>query len=393
MKIVIYTTSDFPYGGAAENLVREMTLGLHFHKVKVKIIRLKGSRYKYINDTDIPSADLITSIRPNTEILKGLFLFFSIIAIPFSIIKNRIFFKNNVVILYGIDYPYLTIPFIVLCKILNIRLYRLNTDYYDYKTIAPSWWKRPKIWLYRAQIKYIDKYFNGLVVLSNYLYRIAIENDTKEDKVLIIPHFIDTEVFSNIYIHDSIVNDKIKICFCGTASEQNGILDLANSFDLLKEKRQNISLIIVGELSDDICSKMKSILRNTDTSDINVTGFLCRTDVLRIIKGCDILVNPRKSGARAEAGFPTKLGEYFSSKKAVVSTDTGDISKYCNNWNELVIVPPDSPESMANAISALIEDELKASEIGLNGYKWAAQNLDSRINAEKLLIFLRENEK
>jgi glycosyltransferase involved in cell wall biosynthesis len=229
--------------------------------------------------------------------------------------------------------------------------------------------------------------------LSNYLYRIAIENDTKEYKVLLIPHFIDTEVFTNIYIHDNTVKDKIKICFCGTASEQNGILDLANTFDLLKEKHQNISLVIIGELSDDICSRMKSIFRYTDTSDIKVTGFLNRTDVMKIIKDCDILVNPRKSGTRAEAGFPTKLGEYFSSKKAVVSTDTGDISKYCNSWNELVIVPPDSPQSMANAISALIEDELKAREIGLNGYKWAAKNLDSRINAEKLLIFLRDNEK
>lgn len=393
MNVIIYTTSDFPYGGAAENLVREMAIGLNYHSAKVKIIRIKGRKYKNSNDTDLTCLDLISSRRPRTELLKGLLLFLIILAIPFSIIKNRILFKNKIVILYGIDYPYLTLPFIVFCNMVNISLYRVITDYYDYSTIAQKWWKKPKIWLYNLQINYIDKYFNGLVVLSNFLYKAAILHGTEEEKVLLIPHFIDTEIFSKIYLNNSIDDSKVRICFCGTTSEQNGILDLVCAFDILKETHQNISLIIIGEINNDIYSMMKSILRNADSSDITVTGFISRSDVVRIMKGCDILVNPRKAGVRAEAGFPTKLGEYFSSGKVVVSTDTGDISKYCTNWNELVIVPPDSPESLANAISALICDEVKAKEIGFNGYQWAVKNLDSRINAEKLLIFLRENEK
>ena len=52
-QITIYTTSDYPYGGPAENFVRQMALGLKENGQSVSIVLLKGQSKKQKNDTNI----------------------------------------------------------------------------------------------------------------------------------------------------------------------------------------------------------------------------------------------------------------------------------------------------------------------------------------------------
>ena len=49
--ILIYTTSDFPNGGAAENFVRQMAIGLSENNANVSIVRLKGQLKEGVNVT------------------------------------------------------------------------------------------------------------------------------------------------------------------------------------------------------------------------------------------------------------------------------------------------------------------------------------------------------
>ncbi len=59
INVTIYTTSDFPYGSAPENLVRNMALGLNAEGIKVNVLCVKGSAYKHNNDTNIKKDFLI----------------------------------------------------------------------------------------------------------------------------------------------------------------------------------------------------------------------------------------------------------------------------------------------------------------------------------------------
>ena len=53
MNIAIYTTGDFPYGGAPESFVRQMALGLHENNMNVEVIRWRGDKYQRENDLPI----------------------------------------------------------------------------------------------------------------------------------------------------------------------------------------------------------------------------------------------------------------------------------------------------------------------------------------------------
>ena len=59
-KITILTAGDFPYGGAAENLVRQLALGIDKNGSDVEIVRYRGSRYNNTkNNTSIKCSNYL----------------------------------------------------------------------------------------------------------------------------------------------------------------------------------------------------------------------------------------------------------------------------------------------------------------------------------------------
>ncbi len=60
MKITVLTRYDFPYFGAAENLLRQLALGLDEHGAKVQIVRFSGDHHGRHNDTPIPVYNYLT---------------------------------------------------------------------------------------------------------------------------------------------------------------------------------------------------------------------------------------------------------------------------------------------------------------------------------------------
>ena len=194
MNIAIYTSGDFPYGGAAENLVRQMVLGLYKNGVQVEVIRLRGVRYSRENDTPVKRSNYLFNKPFTNEILKFFELFCLIFFMPVSLLYRKIYKKDQIVLLYGIEYSYLVIPIIFWSKIFKIKCYRIITESYLRKTLVPVWWKWPKYFFYIMQYKHFDKYLNGVIVLSRYLYELCLKNRVKKENILLIPHFIDLDL-------------------------------------------------------------------------------------------------------------------------------------------------------------------------------------------------------
>lgn len=385
MNITIYTTFDFPSGVAPENFLRQMALGLNECVANIRIIRLRGRMYGDENNTCIHSSNLLFKSRPKNEVLKVLELIAIILFVPFSVIASKLCYKSNVIILYGIEHSYYCIPFVLTSKLFNIKIFRIITDYYD---IVPIWWQRLNVFFYEHQFKYIDKLFTGIVVLSKYLKDHEIKNGVQKTKILLIPHFIDILSFTSENVITEHQSSKTIIGFCGTPSISNGILDLMEAFKIVNKEYDNIELLIIGNPSESIKRLIDEQTMISNHQNITYTGYLQKEDVKVNLNRCSILVNPRKSGRIAEAGFPTKLGEYFACKKPVVTTKVGDISSYFTSNVELMIAESDNPEDLAKKIIWLIQNPKEKATIADNGYNWAIKNLNYINNAQKLYAFI-----
>jgi glycosyltransferase involved in cell wall biosynthesis len=383
--ISVYTTSDFPTGGAPENFVRQMAIGLVENEAEVRIIRLRGRTYGGENYTRIHSSNFLFCKTPKNEIIKIIELLLIIFYTPFSVLVDKLINKTDVILLYGIEYSYNNIPFLITSKLLKIKIFRIITDYYGMKSIVPIWWKTPKQFFYYLQFKYIDKWMDGLIVLSSFLEKNAIRNNVNPHKIILLPNFIDLS-FSDFSINESTI---VRIGFFGSSTIERGFYDLLEAFKIVHQKHSNTLLIISGILPEGIISALKPHLAGLN-NEVQFTGYLSNEELHRMQQSCDILVNPPKITIGSEAGFPTKLGEYFAKRKPVVSTKTGDIKSYFTDKNELVLVEPDNPGSLANGIIYLIENKLNAQQIGINGYNWAKENLDYKSNSIRLLKFINE---
>lgn len=386
MNIAIFTSTGYPSGGPGEHLVAMLCQGLNYYNHKVKLVLVRGNNTEITNlRTDRTKIEhLFFKQIVDNDFVNLIEMFLIFILLPFSILRNIVVHKSDIFILYGLEYPYYTLPFL-LAKLFGKKVIRIVTDEYAYKTLVPVFWKYPKWILYRLQNRHLDKLFNGIVYLSNYLREQAHCRGFVPTKTIVIPHFID--VVSPPKTNFKNVN-KFRIGFCGTFTSLNGFIDLVEAFRLINATNENTELVLIGSLNEEDTKQINQIMGDVMTA-VKITGFLRKVDLEVMLCTCDVLVNPRRSGKVAEAGFPTKIGEYFASQVPVVSTKTGDIRFYCEDKEQLVLVEPDSPQSIFDGVIFLLENKEKAKIIGKKGYEWALNNLDYRVSTVKLLNFLK----
>ena len=388
--ISILTTSDFPYGGAPENFVREMVKGINSinRDIGLEIIRFWGDRYNYYNDTNIQCTNYLFKKPFNNKYLKFFELIFQIFYSPLFLIKIRFYNKSKYLLLYGVDRAYIVFPLLLFSKILGIKCYRVITEIYQAKDYASIWWRKPLLFFNTIQIKCFDRFLDGLIVLSSYLKKLCINNRVKESNICLIPHFISFE--NNIkYTELNIERDTFKIVYSGSITYENGVLDLIEAFLYLKKNNKitDASLTILGGKNYSLVPLDREMF--LEEFDVKFTGNLQIEEVFGYLRSASLLVNPRREGVLADSGFPTKIGEYFSTKVPVLSTKVGDLALYFHDGVELYFSLANNPELLSDKINYIYENEKKSIQVGMNGYNWGKINLDNVSNARKLLNFMK----
>ena len=186
---------------------------------------------------------------------------------------------------------------------------------------------------------------------------------------------------------------QFRIGYCGNPSHKDGIEDLFESFRIISKIDSSFELLIVGDSvnQNSVLEELKVILRNDNLLDkVIFTGLIPYKEIPDMLHTCDVLVLARPSGIQADAGFPTKLGEYFACKKPVVITKVGDIPTYFGDEDNVLLAEPDNPDSIATKILWIKNNPGKAFIIAQNGYIWAMENLDYKTETAKFIDFLKK---
>jgi glycosyltransferase involved in cell wall biosynthesis len=382
INISILTSGDFPDGGSGENLIRNLAMGMKEHSADIEVIRYRGIRSFSINNSGIIAKNYLFKKNAKNDLLKIFYQICLIAFVPLFLIHHKFKRRGCPLLIFGLKYAYELFPFLLWCKILNIKIYQIIADYYPKKMIVPVWWKSFKNFFYRIQRKHIDKHFDGIIVLSHQLQQECLKYKVAKRKIIIIPHFICFNETN--FVHKSC--NLRKITYSGGISVDNGITDLIEAFQLLKKKHDNIELVIIGNITKAFKKELEVIKELT--VNVKFTGFLPNKEAIEIMKKSHVLVNPRRISKWSNAGFPTKIGEYFSTKKVVVSTPVGDLPHYLTNEKEIIFAENNNPQSLASAINFLLHNNNLAEKIAKNAYLWGKKHLDYNKNAYKTLQFI-----
>lgn len=393
-RLKVISFGNFPYGRASANFLRNFTLALsNYYNIEVVLPRgMKYGKSMINNSKRINSFEQISYRhtgfikRPTNligqltdEVIGRLFLYV-------NVLKTGLKNDTDLIIKYQVNF-FSDLIIVSLCRLFKIKYLNILSEYYPkpqgFGFQRFEW--QSFIW----GIKYISKKSNGLIVFSNFLTN-YIRNLGYKKPIFLLPNIVDPKFFE----FDTLPykNNTITIGYTGTPNEKDGIDILLKSFAYVQKKHKNVHLLIIGDTTGkSALPKLKDQAKLLEIQDlVTFTGFIPYKDIPGLINSCDILTLARPQGIQSEAGFPSKLGEYFASKKPVVITSVGDIKNYFSNDNNVKLVKPDCYISFAEAIIDLIENPKKRELIGINGYNWMKENIDISYVSVKIKIFLEK---
>ncbi len=234
----------------------------------------------------------------------------------------------------------------------------------------------------------VYKLFDGMILISNNLWEYMSVRIRRNARLLKIPILVDTDQFKP-YDHDS--KHGKYIAYCGTLNEaKDGVLTLLCAFASVSYDYPDVSLMLIGDgykKSEIPVYRMKAEELGVSERVI-FTGFLSRDILPKYLGQASILALARPSSLQADAGFPTKLGEYLASGNPVIVTRTGEIDTYLNSGIDVYFAEPDSVKSFADTLRCALSDQAVAMDIGRRGREAAIRYFDYRENGRKIKNFV-----
>ena len=149
------------------------------------------------------------------------------------------------------------------------------------------------------------------------------------------------------------------IGFVGRLDEQKGLMTLLEAMALLVRRHRNTKLVLAGDgnLRASVQHFVKS--RNLDRH-VFLAGF--RKDIPEFLRGIDFLVMPSNW-----EGFGYAAVEAMAAGKAVVASHVSSLPEIIDDRKTGLLVPPRSPELLAEAIVTLVDNPQLRNSMGKAG--------------------------
>ncbi len=243
--------------------------------------------------------------------------------------------------------------------------------------------KKLKAWRWHSFIgmqKRVSRTLPGIITVSkSALQDISRDFRIPADKFRIVPNGINTKLF---YPIDQIERDKNRIIV--TNSADTPLKGLAFLFQAIAEieKNQGISLTVVGEPKQD-GDIVKLIQELGIGHRVNFTGRIDHTEFVREYARAAVAVVPS-----VYEGFGLPAGEAMACGVPVISTTGGALPEVVGDAG--ILVQPANPAALAGAIRELLNNPLRARELGMAGYRRVQRHFTWEKAAEKTVAAYRE---
>jgi phosphatidylinositol alpha-mannosyltransferase len=208
--------------------------------------------------------------------------------------------------------------------------------------------------------------------------RIAVSEAAKEfhrgyfpGDYSIIPNGVDTGRFSqDAKPLERFDDDFFNILFVGRMAPRKGLKNLLRALPPVLSKYPKTRLIIVG---DGILRGYYRLFYPSWISDrVFFEGYIPRSQLARYYASADLYCSPATGGE----SFGIVLLEAMASGLPIVASAIRGYSEVVTNEQEALLVPPDDPLVISNAIIRLIEDKKLRDKLSHNGlakakeYSW-----------------------
>lgn len=246
----------------------------------------------------------------------------------------------------------------------------------------------PRYWQYQRCWKNYYPRTDGVIAISRLLESFF---ERKGLHVIRIPTILDTSLMNYRLKAE---NDAIRLVFAGDISTgKDRLLEVIQALNG-KNYARPVTLDIYGPSVKDIVNQSNGIFSEEmlkELKNVRIHGFCPQVEINNKCKESDFGLILRPKRRSSNAGFPTKLAEYFAAGTPVIANDTGDITLHLKSrYNGFVLkdYQPDTIEGLLRDVTLLSVEELSA--MRKNARETAEKDFDYRVYKNCMSRFLLE---
>jgi len=183
-------------------------------------------------------------------------------------------------------------------------------------------------------------------------------------KIHVVWKGVDTALFrhranGHLRAEYSVAADECLIGFVGRLDEQKGLATLLEALAILVARRRHAKLVLAGE--GNLRGYVTRFLRERSLeSHAYLAGFV--EDIPGFLRGIDFLVLPSNW-----EGFGYAAVEAMAAGKAVVASHVSSLPEIVDDRRTGLLVPPRSPERLADAMATLVDNPRLRNSMGNAG--------------------------
>lgn len=178
------------------------------------------------------------------------------------------------------------------------------------------------------------------------------------------------------------------VCYLGAITRIRGIDNVVHAMPVLNENRHVVSLRIGGFFQQP--EHFESLNNEPGWKYVNFVGVIDRSEIYNFLSEalCGVVCFlPAHNHLNAQ---PNKLFEYMAAGIPVIASDFPLWRKLINQYDCGLLVDPESPESIAEAIKYLLDNDDRRQQMGKNGEMAVRNYLNWQVESDKLVNVYKE---
>jgi len=209
-------------------------------------------------------------------------------------------------------------------------------------------------------------YADVVVTPSRYMKTKLIETfNLSGEKIVVIPVGVNEDVFTNGKIKNRF-DRPTRLLFVGRLVKEKGLDTLLQAFSNVLKTDRGVYLTIIGD--GPLRGEYETLARKLSVqSNTRFIGWITREKVLDYVKNSHMLIVPS-----VKENFPRITLEAMGAGIPVIASSVGGIPEQITDGVDGVIIPPENPQKLANAILSLFSKPEKMMDMSREGVKTAA---------------------
>jgi glycosyltransferase involved in cell wall biosynthesis len=242
------------------------------------------------------------------------------------------------------------------------------------------------------QASFLIRFCDKILANSEYMKRFLIkERHIEKERVDVLPIAVDIEGFSARAANDRAekeleLQDRDVILFVGRKVPYKGPQVLIDALpEISKENPKSLALFVgpdyfFGSNSRSYSAFLEERARRIGViGNVAFRGYVSDQALRDYYKAADILVCP----SIWQEPFGKVVIEAYACQKPVVATKVGALPEIVQDGASGILIPPNNPKALANAVCSLLNDRKRAKRMGKKGREIVEHRFSFQVVSER----------